>query len=171
MERQELERELERLHPECFGWAMACSRRDRQEAEDTLQTSYLKALEGRARFAGRSSLKVWFFGVIRRTASERRRRDFFRLRRLAAQTPPAEAPDGAPDPEESAELSERRARLLSALGRLPRRQGEVLSLVYYHDLTIEEAASVLGLSLGTARVHHERGKKRLRQELGAGGKS
>jgi RNA polymerase sigma-70 factor (ECF subfamily) len=45
--------------------------------------------------------------------------------------------------------------------------------VFYQDLTIREAADVLEVSLGTARVHYERGKKRLRElladmELGGG---
>ena len=43
-------------------------------AEDVLQTSYLKILDGRARFGGRSSFKTFLFGVIRHTAAEDRRR-------------------------------------------------------------------------------------------------
>ena len=38
-------------------------------------------------------------------------------------------------------------------------------LVFYQELTIQEAAEVLALPVGTARTHYERGKARLRQML------
>jgi hypothetical protein len=34
MDDVELKRELERAHADCFGWAMACCRRDRDAAEE-----------------------------------------------------------------------------------------------------------------------------------------
>jgi DNA-directed RNA polymerase specialized sigma24 family protein len=43
-----------------------------------------------------------------------------------------------------------------------------VELVFYHDMTIEEAARTAGLSVGTARVHYDRGKKRLRSILESG---
>ena len=32
----ELKRQLERVHADCFGWAMACCGRDRDDAEEVL---------------------------------------------------------------------------------------------------------------------------------------
>src|SRR5436305_1404383 len=69
----EIQRSLAELHPASAGWALSCCRWDREEAEEVLQVAYLKILDGRARFGGRSSFRTWLFGVIRRTAAEQRR--------------------------------------------------------------------------------------------------
>jgi RNA polymerase sigma-70 factor (ECF subfamily) len=162
-----LREELEELHPACFGWALGCCRWNREEAQDVLQSAYLKVLDGRAAFDGRSSAKTWLFAVIRRTAAERRRRQWLldllpaRLMRLDPE------PATAPDPATLADVSESAALLRAALMRLPRQQRETLHLVFYEDLTVEEAARVLGVSVGSARRHYHRGKERLRRLLEA----
>jgi RNA polymerase sigma factor (sigma-70 family) len=160
--RATVETELERHHADCFAWAMACCGRDRSEAEDVLQTSYLKVLDGRAVFASRSSFKTWLFGVIRRTAAEHRRWRALRRFRSASLT---ERVDPSPDPATAVDNSESVARLLGALATLTDRQRQLLHLVFYQDLTIGDAAIVLGISIGTARTHYERGKQRLRELL------
>jgi RNA polymerase sigma-70 factor (ECF subfamily) len=163
MSPETLKRELECLHPAAFGWALACCTGDRAAAEDALQASYLKILDGRARFDGRASFRTWVFAVVRRTASEAWRRAA--LRRLL----PLRALDGTAetrsDPEATLVRSETTRQLLVALATLPRRQRDVLHLVFYQDLTIAEAAEVLGVALGTARTHYERGKTALRKRL------
>ena len=163
MEATDLQRELELLHADSFGWALSCCRLRKDDAEEVLQTAYIKVLDGRAKFEGRSSFRTWFFGVIRRTASERRRRRWLRdtlLTRWFAGQPLRSSGPAVP-PETGADSS----LLHSALSRLPERQQQVLHLVYYQDLTVEEAAGALGVSLGTARTHFDRGKRRLRQLL------
>ena len=52
-----------------------------------------------------------------------------------------------------------------ALQHLPARQRETLHLVFYQELTLNEAAKVMSISIGSARQHYERGKKRLRELL------
>lgn len=155
MQQAELEREIELLHPASFSWALGCCRRNRDDAEEILQTVYLTVLEGRAVFHGRSTLKTWLFAVIRRTATSfyRRRsiRDALLLRFF----------DGRPH----AEIQTRETGLLRALRQLPRRQHEVIELVFYHDMTVDAAAAVMGVSAGSARVHYDRAKKRLRALL------
>src|SRR6266850_666329 len=78
MDIAELKAELEVLHSASFGWAMNCCRRDRAEAEEVLQTVYLKILEGKACFRGEASLKTWLFAVIRKTAIGEHRKNILR---------------------------------------------------------------------------------------------
>jgi len=154
----EIEAELETHHRAGFAWSLACCGRDREEAEDVLQASYLKILDGRAEFAGRSSFKTFLFGVIRKTASEARRRRLVRewFGAHSVRTPRAATENASED----------RLALLGALAKLPRRQREVLELVFYIGLTVEEAAETLGVSPGTARIHYDRGKRRMASLLG-----
>ena len=165
MNRADFLGELERLHLASFGWALWCCDHRREEAEEVLQTAYLKILEERARFDGSSGLRTWFFGVIRRTAWEQRRRRWLRDKVLGRWQSRQPAPLPTPDPEAMATGSESSRNLRKALEDVPARQREVLHLVFYQDLTVEEASRVLSVSLGTARTHFERGKARLRQIL------
>ena len=149
------------LHTTCFGWAMSCCDNRREEAEDLLQDVYLSALENSLRFNGDSTLRTWLFGVIRHKARSRLRRD--RLRALLGFRNAAriDAPTAAPMPDANVVASERRTITRRALEQLPRRQREVVLLVFYHDMTLEEAADILEISIGSTRVHYDRGKKRL----------
>lgn len=63
--------------------------------------------------------------------------------------------------------SVRRATVLDALRRLPRRQREVLALRYYLDLSEAQIADVLGISRGAVKSHASRGAAALRADLGA----
>ena len=137
-------RELEQLHGQCFSWALTCVRGQRSEAEDVLQMTYLAIIEGRARFDGASSLKTWMFAVIRNQARSRSPQVRYVLQSLSR-------------------IAEFAAD--AALHALPDRQREVLDLVFYRGLAIAEAATVLGIALGTARIHYERGKAALRRQL------
>src|SRR5438067_11509957 len=86
MEIADFKAELERLHSASFGWALSCCRRDATEAEEVLQTVYLKILEGKARYGGESSLKTWQLAVIRKTAATEYRHRVLRGLRHAADT-------------------------------------------------------------------------------------
>jgi RNA polymerase sigma factor (sigma-70 family) len=167
MDIAELKVELEKLHSASFGWALSCCDRDRGEAEEVLQTVYLKILEGKARFRGEANLKTWLFAVIRNTAiSEHRRSLLRRLRLNADREPVSEQASLYEAPTEGIERTETQAQFQNALKNLPARQREVLHLVFYEDLSVREAAEVMRVSIGSARQHYERGKKRLRETLG-----
>ncbi|MBK6456485.1 MAG: sigma-70 family RNA polymerase sigma factor [Gemmatimonadetes bacterium] len=155
---------LAQSHRQAFAWAVRCCQGDQGEAEDVLHTAYCKVLDGKARFEGRSSFTTWFFGVVRRTAQEQARWRWLRVARLERWWQDASV-DGKGEDEVEADADDRVAGLQAALPRLSPRQQEVLHLVFYQGLTIQESAEVLGLPVGTARTHYERGKARLRHLL------
>jgi len=158
--------QLPALHEECWGWALACCRGERDSAEEVLHMSYHKILDQRARHDGRSSFKTWLFAVIRLTALDHRRWSARHWLRFGRIEDAAEVADERPQAAEAMELRERCTRVRAALGHLATRQEEVLRLVFYHDLTLDAAASVMGVSAGSARQHYERGKSNLRRLLG-----
>lgn len=164
--RDELEARLAELHEASFGWACSCCGWNESDAEDVLQTAYVKVISGRARYEGRSTFRTWLFGVIRYTAREYRRRRKARddrAGRLALEV--AAEGGGLVEPRDSLEGEERGRVLRAALAKLPDRQREVVHLVFYQDLTVQEAADVMEVSIGSARVHYDRAKKRLRALL------
>jgi RNA polymerase sigma-70 factor (ECF subfamily) len=118
-----------------------------------------------ARFEGRGSFKTWLFAVIRRTALDERRRHWLGALRLLAygrQRPPAE-PDAA---DALLDCQTLQPAFRAALEELAPRQHEVLHLAFYQDLSLTEAADVMGISIGSARQHYDRGKAALRRKLG-----
>jgi RNA polymerase sigma-70 factor (ECF subfamily) len=155
----DVRRQLALLHGDAWRWAVSCCRGDRQAAHDVLHDAYLRILDGEPTFSGHSSFKTWVFGVVRVTAMATRRRRLLldilfeplgpRARNVAAD---GVSPAGSP-------------RLSKAIASLPKRQREVVSLVFAHDLTLEEAAAVMNLSVGSARQHHARAKTKLRAVL------
>jgi len=156
---------LEKHHVAGYGWTLSCCSRDPGLAEDILQTVYLKILQGKARYNGRASFRTWLFSVIRKTAVEERRRSFFRRLKLREYEQQSQQMNPHGSFVQGIAASEELSMFQEALTALPKRQQEVLHLVFYQDLAVQEAAHIMGVSLGSARTHYERGKRRLRESL------
>lgn len=151
MNRNQLENFLRDHHREAFLWARQCCGFDGEMAKDVIQQVYLKILEGRARLKHEDNTKTWLFSIIRFTAIDELRKKG-RWEQLEPGTEIIwEESEPAPDNYES------------MIRRLPKMQQEVLLMVFYHDMTLEEAARVLSLHIGTVRTHYDRGKKRLKE--------
>ena len=151
---------LEAIHGQVFGWALSRCDYDQAAAEDLMQQAYVELLTGRARYEKRSSLKTFVFAVVQNLARSRYRRISSRLRlvRAAEQELTGEAVQLC-EPEEG-------PAIWKAVLELPARQRDIVELVFCRDMTIEAAARVMGVSVGTGRVHYERAKKALRTKLG-----
>lgn len=152
---------LEAIHGQVYGWALSRCNYDRAAAEDLMQQAYVELLSGNARFNNKSTLKTFVFSVVQNLAQGRFRRIATRLRliRQYQQMPTEEAVEWL-EPGE-------RGGVWPAVMALPARQRDIIELVFCRELTVAEASKVMGVSIGTGRVHYDRAKKALRSRLQA----
>jgi RNA polymerase sigma-70 factor (ECF subfamily) len=137
------------------------------DAEDAVQTAFVKAWRSLPRFRPGAPFKPWLLRIVTNEAHNRRRSERRRveLRLRATAAHPSE--DAAPSPEGAALGRERRAALLEAVETLDDRDREVLTCRYFLELSEEETAQVLGLRRGTVKSRTSRALERLRGEVEA----
>ncbi len=136
--------------------------RDRDEAEDLAQRTFLRALAHASRIEPSGTFKSWLFRVVSNLAKNHLR-DRARLVFGAPADAPAE-PEGD-DPERLA----RARRMREALSRVPRRQRQVMTLRIDAELSFSEIASALGITENNAKVCFHLGTKRIKKLLAEGG--
>jgi len=151
MNKSNLEHLLKEHHRNAFMWSNQCCNYNREDAQEVLQTAYLKIVEGKAVYHEKAAFKTWLFSVIRFTAIDylKNKRSFEGLETVRIAT------------EEKEEIDSVYYRKL--LVQLPQRQHQVLLLAFYHEMTLAEIATVTKLHIGTIRTHYERGKEALKK--------
>lgn len=150
---------LEAIHSQVFGWALSRCNYDHATAEDLVQQAYVELLTGKAVFDDKSSLQTFVFGVVQNLARSRFRRITSRLRLL-------QTFGRSEEPAAEIEVETGRADgVWRVVAELPNRQRDIVELMFCRDLTIEEAAAVMGVTVGTGRQHYARAKKALAAKL------
>ena len=151
MKHSQLENILKQYHRDAYLWARQCCGFEDELAKDVLQQSYLKILEGKATLRYPKKVKPWLFSIIRFTAIDE-------LRKNGKWVSLEENYDRLEEEELVQETD-----FQKLLMKLSPMQREVLLMVFYHEMTIAQAAEILQIGLGTARTHYERGKKKLKE--------
>ncbi len=158
MQPSDIKLKLEEYHTDCYGWALYCCGHDREIACEVLQTSYLKMLERQNTFRGQSTFKTWAFRIIKNSAI-----DTFRKRKREAMIMKVEntLTDTGYDGKLGDDFDQKiREQFFSrALSQLSDRQRQILQLVFYHDMSLNQSAEVLNISQGSVRKHYDRAKK------------
>jgi RNA polymerase sigma factor (sigma-70 family) len=137
-------------------------------AEDVTAETFLAAFRARGRYdLSRANARPWLYGIAMRqigkhARAERRYRQA--LGRVQAETVTADFGDRVADRVTAAQL---RPLLSAVLSGLPQRDRELLLLVAWTDLTYEESAQALGVSVSAVKSRLHRIRARTRQALGA----
>jgi RNA polymerase sigma factor (sigma-70 family) len=155
--------DLVRRHAAPLWVTIRRSLRDRDEARDVLQETWLRALEGLAGLRDPARLRAWLLSIALNLVRERSRRPAHTgLEALEDGGPAAE---GGPDDCDARDT----ARALRAeIERLPPRQREVFDLRMNHELSHAEIAALLGITEEGSRANHYQALRRLRAHFPEG---
>lgn len=133
---------------------------DQAAAEDVVQDAFLRAHRALPSFRGSSTLHTWFFRILLRQISNRRR--WLALRSWWPLSNEHEWVD--PSPASMTDHGLRR-RIVAALFELSQSQRTVFVLIHLEGFTVVETAEILGNKPGTVKSHLHRALKRLRESL------
>lgn len=151
---------FERHHGRLFGFLYKlCG--ERSAAEDLTQTVFQRMLKYRHTYRDDGSFTAWMYHLARRCAA-----DHFRRSNAAPKpTDPADLldhADHAPHAAHHATTRDDHHMLHTALRQLEEGEREVLLLSRFQELSFAEVASILGCSVGAAKVRAHRAVHALR---------
>ncbi len=131
---------------------------DWESAKDVCQDTWLRVYEKISMYDGRVPFERWLFAVHRNICLSFLRK---RKRRREVQADRDIYDSREAGPERNAELSQARERILEAASRLPDRQRTIFAMIDLEQMTIEEAAGLLGIKSVSIRTNLHHARKRI----------
>ncbi len=138
--------------------------KNRSDAEDITEETFLKALKGFRNFEERfeGGLDVWMYTIERNVV-----RDYFRKQTGFSVLPFEERWNiilnpPIDDPYVTAEREEIKEIINTSLGDLPEQYREVIELRFFKNMSLKEIANVMGKSVGAVKVLQFRAIQKLR---------
>jgi len=138
------------------------------DADDLAQETFMVLARQADRFAGRSSLYTWVYGILLNLERRERRRNGMRRRKLRVIWDRDRRPDeppSSPPAETPLEVAEWKQGLWGRVARLPDGQRQALVLRFAERLSYEEIAGVMQIPLGTVKSRLFHGLAALREML------
>jgi RNA polymerase sigma-70 factor (ECF subfamily) len=142
------------------------------DAEDVAQEAFLKAFRNLAGFRGEAKFGTWLISITLNEARSRiRHRDTIKMESLdepaddQGHASPALLRDWKEIPSEALERKEIRLLLQNAITALPLIYREVFQLRDIEQLSVNEAAAALGISIAAVKVRLHRARMMLQKKL------
>jgi RNA polymerase sigma-70 factor (ECF subfamily) len=146
--------------------------RNEADAEDASQEAFLKAFRNLGSFRGEAKFGTWLISITLNEARSRiRHRDTIKMESLdepaddQGHSLPALLRDWKEIPSEALERKEIRLLLQEAITALPLIYREVFQLRDIEQLSVNEAAAALGISIAAVKVRLHRARMMLQKKL------
>ena len=132
--------------------------RDATQAEDLVSQVFLDVWRTAGQFEGRSQVSTWLLSIARfKALTALRQRRFEDI----DQDEIMEIADGADTPEASLDRSKTSSILRACIDRLSPAHREIIDLVYYHEMSVEEAGRLIGIPQSTVKTRMFYARKQL----------
>lgn len=138
----------------------------RQDVEDLVQETFVRAFGSLDSFRGESSLRTWLFTIARRLLLDRRRTDRRRGggSRMAVDVQDSDVVTEY-DALDAVVADETERRMRAAVARLTPTQREVFTLRVSEGLSYKEIAEAVDTTEGAARVHYHNAMRAIKEFL------
>ena len=136
---------------------------NRELAEEAAQDTFLKAYKSLSTFRGKSKFSTWLYRICYFTCMDYLKKKSILTEDIETSTLPQVAVDE--DVLEKLAADERNETVSRAMQKLAGEQKFVLRLYYFDDLTTDELANVLGVSVNYAKQKLFRARKQLEKIL------
>jgi RNA polymerase sigma-70 factor (ECF subfamily) len=161
----------ETLRPRLLKIALRITR-NREDAEDAVQDSLLRAYMHIDDFQGNSAFSTWLTRILMNSALmiNRKNRNARQVSTEDLNRPGEpglqfQIPDQSPNPEQTFVQRERTRILLGAIRKLRPRMRAVVEVAQLHDLPVKETAKVLDISVAAAKGRFYHARSALRKSL------
>ena len=135
-------------------------------AEDLISDVFLDVWRQAAKFEARSAASTWLLAIARfKALSALRRKPDEELDEETAEA----IEDLSDDPEVTAQKKDKGEILRKCLTALSPEHREIIDLVYYHEKSVEEVASIVGIPEATVKTRMFYARKKLSELLKAAG--
>ncbi|HET6597443.1 MAG TPA: sigma-70 family RNA polymerase sigma factor [Anaerolineales bacterium] len=141
---------------------------DRESAEEITLDVFMRVWQKAGTYrVEQAKVSTWLTHIARHHSIDVLRRRAARLDQSAVHWEDVirNVESSLPSPQESAELSSRRARIQGALARLPAEQKQALLLAYFGGYTQSQIAEILAQPLGTIKTRLRLAMQKLREFL------
>ena len=167
---------IERYTPRIYNLSLRITG-SREEAEDCVQDSFLRAFKALGRFRGEAAFSTWLYRVAVNVANDASRRlsskpiSASELADPDSDSPPpelerlSESAQDTDTPEASLLKAQRRQVVVEAIRSLPENHRAVIVLYDLQGLSYEEIAGVLGTRVGTVKSRLNRARLALKERL------
>ena len=136
---------------------------NREEAEDLVQETYLKALKGFVSFQSGTNFRAWMYRILRNTFLTSRSGLSLKMTVPLDREEDAIAP--ADTPEAVLLVGADHQMVRSALERLPVQFREVIVLCDIEEMSYQEIADIVGIPIGTVMSRLSRARRSMRELL------
>jgi RNA polymerase sigma-70 factor (ECF subfamily) len=136
--------------------------RDATTAEDLVSQVFLDVWRTAGQFQGRSQVSTWLLSIARfKALTALRQRRFEDI----DQDEVREIADGCDTPETSLDRSDTSAILRACVQKLSPAHREIITLVYYHEKSVEEVGQIIGIPQSTVKTRMFYARKQLAELL------